>query len=797
MEGIMRRQTTAEESRRDGARGETPYRAPLTGRVARYAATNPKRVIAGWGVLLAATVGVIMLLLGSGLTTDVKYRASTPDSVAGVRLLEDKMTGPTKATEIIIVRSDSSKVTDPAFKTYVGDLAARIRGLGRSTVSSTATYYQTKDATQVSKDKHATLILVTLADEPGKAADYVDKLHTLLVNSQSGGFTTQQTGDASMGEAAMKLSASDLGRAEIFGMPAAMFILLIVFGAVVAAGMPLLLAGIAIMLAFGLTALVGTGYQVSVFAINVITMMGLAVGIDYTLFIISRLREERARGLSKIDAIVTTYSTAGRAIMFSGLTVMIAMLGMTVAPVDITISLGLGAILVVMSTLVAALVLLPAVLSLLGDRVNSLRIPGLARLHRRSDARGRFWEKLAHSIMRRPLPYLLIAAVVLIACATPTLLMKTGNLQAGAGTYPDRLYPKQGWNALDRQFSLGKAAPVQIVVDGQASSAAVQGTVKRLQASLAADGHFGPAQVSVGKAGDLTLINTGLTGDPAGDAAQAVVKHLRDDLIPAAVGSTDTKVYVTGTTGFVVDYLAFFNVWLPIAIVLVLALSFVLMLLAFRSIVIAAKTILLNLLSVGAAYGLMVLVFQKGVGAHLLGFNQVDRIEAWVPLVLFSMLFGLSMDYQVFLLSRIKERYDQTGDTREAVAHGIGRTAGIITGAAAIMVVVFAGVASGELVMFQQMGFGLAVAIFIDATIVRTILVPAAMELLGDWNWYLPRWLEWLPRVEIDGAAEAYEPEPQAQSELAPLPGVPAPEATPQATPAGGYVPAGAPSPGR
>ena len=382
--------------------------------------------------------------------------------------------------------------------------------------------------------------------------------------------------------------------------------------------------------------------------------------------------------------------------MFSGLTVMIAMLGMTVAPVDITISLGLGAILVVMSTLVAALVLLPAVLSLLDHRIDSLRIPGLARLHRRSEARGRFWEKLARSIMRRPLPYLLTAAILLIACATPTLLMKTGNLQAGAGTYPDRLYPKQGWNALDRQFSLGKAAPVQIVVDGQAGSKAVKDGVERLQASLVADGRFSPSQISANKAGDLILLTTGLTGDPAGDAAQAVVKHIRTDLVPVAFAGTHAKVYVTGTTGFVVDYLSFFNVWLPVAIVLVLALSFILMLLAFRSIVIAAKTIILNLLSVGAAYGLMVLVFQKGVGAHLLGFNQVDRIEAWVPLVLFSMLFGLLMDYQVFLLSRIKERYDQTGDTREAVAHGIGRTAGIITGAAAIMVVVFAGVASGE-----------------------------------------------------------------------------------------------------
>jgi len=233
----MKRHTTSGDTKGDGVRAER-HRAPLTGRVARYAAGNPKRVLAAWGVLLAATVGVIMLLLGSGLTTDVKYRASTPDSVAGIRLIENRMTGPTKATEIVIVRSETLKVADAGFRAYVGDLATRIQGLGPKMVAGTRTYYQTKDPTQLSKDGHATLIAVTLADEPGKAADYVDKLHALLVSSQSGGFTIQQTGDASMGKAAMQLSASDLGRAEIFGMPAAMFILLIVFGAVVAAGMP-------------------------------------------------------------------------------------------------------------------------------------------------------------------------------------------------------------------------------------------------------------------------------------------------------------------------------------------------------------------------------------------------------------------------------------------------------------------------------------------------------------------------------------------------------------------------------
>ena len=285
------------------------------------------------------------------------------------------------------------------------------------------------------------------------------------------------------------------------------------------------------------------------------------------------------------------------------------------------------------------------------------------------------------------------------------------------------------------------------------------------------DGSFGPAQVTPNKTGDLTLITTALAGDPAGEATQNVVKRLREDIVPQATGSLESKVYVTGNTAGVVDYLGFFDTWMPVALAVVLSLSFILLLVAFRSVVIPAQAIAMNLLSVGAAYGLMVLVFQKGVGAGLLGLTQVDTIEAWVPLFLFSLLFGLSMDYQVFLLSRIKERYDETGDTREAVAHGLGRTAGIITGAAAIMVCVFGGMATGELVMFQQMGFGLAVAVLIDATVVRTVIVPAAMELLGDRNWYLPSWLRVDPerqrrgpRLQGAGSERAGSPPPASRA---------------------------------
>jgi RND superfamily putative drug exporter len=370
---------------------------------------------------------------------------------------------------------------------------------------------------------------------------------------------------------------------------------------------------------------------------------------------------------------------------------------------------------------------------------------------RRAHGHEGFWERLSHSIMRRPVIWLAAAVTLMLLAASPILFMQTGNNAMTATGYPDDLYAKQGWDTLDRDFSLGKANPVQIVVDGPAGAGAVKDGVARLQAALKADGRFGAAQVAVSKAGDLTVLSAPLAGDPAAETTQDVIRQLRTSQVPAAFGATATQVYIAGTTAGVVDYLGFFDRWLPISMAVVLSLSFVLLLVAFRSVVIPAKAILMNLLSVAAAYGLLVLVFQLGVGADLLGFTQVDSIEAWVPLFLFALLFGLSMDYQVFLLTRIKERFDQTGDTREAVAHGIGRTAGIITGAAAIMVCVFGGMATGELVMFQQMGFGLAVAIFLDATVVRTIIVPAGMELLGDWNWYLPRWLAWLPDVSVEG----------------------------------------------
>jgi RND superfamily putative drug exporter len=730
----------------------------FTERLARGSALHPWRTIVIWLAVIVAAVLSMSSLLGSGLTSEMKQHGEQPDSAVAEQLLADRMTGDHRLTDFVIVQSADVTVDDPRYEAYVRDLAMQIMALGPSVVERAATYYHTGDPTMVSEDERSTLIPVVLAGDVDEALENSVTLQGVVQAGESDGFTLAQTGEASLNQMGNERAKSDMERAEILGVPIALIVLLLVFGAVLAAIMPLVLSVISIVLALVLAGLIGQLYPMNTFMLNILTMMGLAVGIDYTLFIISRYREERARGLEKVDAIAATGATANRAIFFSGMTVVLAMLGMAIVPVDITISMGAGVMLVVVTTLLTSLILLPAVMSLLGDRVNALRVPFIGRrAARQTEGREGVWEKLSHSIMRRPVVWLGTAVTVLLVAASPVLFMTTGSTGMTATGYPDDQYAKQGWDILDRDFSLGKANPVQFVIEAPSDRQSVQEGIARLEATLESDGRFGPVQTTFSPGRDLTVLSVALAGDPAGERTQQVIEELREQIVPAAFGAVAPDVYITGTTAGVVDYLGFFDFWLPVALAVVLSLSFVLLLVAFRSIVIPAKAILMNLLSVGAAYGLLVLVFQEGIGADLLGFTQVEAIEAWVPLFLFSLLFGLSMDYQVFLLSRIKERFDETGDTREAVAHGIGRTAGIITGAAAIMVCVFGGMATGELVMFQQMGFGLAVAIFIDATVVRTIIVPAGMELLGDWNWYLPRWLRWIPDVSVEG--HAYQPE--------------------------------------
>jgi RND superfamily putative drug exporter len=455
----------------------------------------------------------------------------------------------------------------------------------------------------------------------------------------------------------------------------------------------------------------------------------------------------------QLDAITASGATASRAVLFSGTAFVVAMFGLLLVPSSTMQSLAAGAILVGIVSVLAALTLLPALLGLIGDGVNRLRIPVVgSRSIEETNPEGRFWRRIVTVVQRSPTVSLVAAVALLLAAAAPVLGINVG--ARGVASLPDRFVSKQGFQELERSFPGATANPAQIVVANNAENPDVRNALRRLQRQLAVDPRFGQGRIAQSRSGEQALLTVPVRGDSADDAARSAVSDLRSHLIPAAFAGTDATVYVGGDTADNIDYIASVSDPAPYVFVFVLGLTLILLTIVFRSIVIAGTAVVFNLLSVGAAYGLLVLVFQHGVGAGLLGFTQADTIEAWVPLFLFSVLFGLSMDYQVFLLSRIRERYLESGDSREAVAWGVASTARLITGAALIIVVVFLGFAMGDLIMFQQMGFGVAVALLIDATIIRSVLVPAAMTLLGKWNWYLPKWLQWLPEVHIEGGGK-------------------------------------------
>ena len=749
--------------------------------LARGAAKRPWLTLGIWAAALLAAAAAIVLVLPGSLTAQYTF-LSNPGSKTGQSLLTSRMHVPQKANEVVVVRSATQTAADPAFRAAVLSLQARIAALGPGVVDSVGSAFRGGTPALISADRHTTILPIVMAGDLTQAEKNVDKVHAIVHAADGrGGFDTLITGTASIQSDFSQAAAHDLQRGEGIGLPIALIILLIVFGAVIAAGLPVVLALIAITLAVALTALLGQTFSVSVFAINMISMMGLATGIDYSLFIVSRYREERALGRDKIDALSVTGGTASRAVLFSGLTVVLALAGLLLVPTNIFASLAIGAIFVVSMSVLAALTLLPAVLSLLGDHIDSLKVPYLGRRLLANKAAGKpsALARVAQRAMRRPALALAVGVGVLLLCAYPALSMKTG--VSGVNTLPNSFQSKQAFGVLEKQFSAGQVSPVQVVVAGRVNTPAVRAGVARLRSELARDPAFGPVQYTVAKAGDLALLSVPVNGDATGKPALDKVAQIRSSYVPRAFGSSGARVYVTGQTAFNLDYINAVNSHFAWVIAIVLGLSFVLLLVAFRSIVIPLKAIVMNLLSVGAAYGLITLVSLKGVGATLFGFQHVGVVEQWVPLFLFSVLFGLSMDYQVFLLSRIKEKWDQTGDNSLAVTTGVNATAGIITGAALIMVAVFSGFAAGSLVMFQQMGFGLAVAVLLDATLIRTIMVPAAMKLLGKWNWYLPSWLEWLPHLSIEGApappTRAPEPdEPADQPEEPALRPIPADE---------------------
>jgi putative drug exporter of the RND superfamily len=704
----------------------------MTRRLATASARHPWRTVGAWVAAVVVSFGLIVFLLGDALTGEAE-QLNNPESEQAYELLGERLPAEPGefTTDVVLIRSDSLTVDQPAFQAKVDETVDRLR--------STPGVANVVDA-PAARSRQAVVIQAGLEDEV--AAENVTEV---LEAEDDETFDLNATGEWTVENDFAHLSQEDLEKGELqFGLPAALIILLLVFGAVVAGLVPLLLALVAILTALGLTALVGIAFDLSIFTVNMLSGMGLALGIDYSLFIVSRFREERSSGRDKLDAIAAAGTTASRAVLFSGVAFVIAMFGLLIIPNTIFRSLATGAILVGVTSVLAALTLLPAVLSLLGDRVNSLRIPVIGRgAERGTGAEGRFWGSIVRGVMRRPVVSLVVSVGVLLALALPLLEFQTG--EAGIRTMPDRFASKQGFLALEEEFGAGTTDDVQVVVDGEVA-VETHAAIRRLADEIEANPAFRQVEVGFYPDRNLAVIEAFPAGDSRDEQALDAVRELRETEIPG------TRVLVTGETAESIDYFALTERWLPILIIFVLSLSFILLTIAFRSVVVAATAIVLNLLSVGAAYGALILVFQKGFGNELLGFQKVDFIEAWVPLFLFAVLFGLSMDYTVFLLSRIRERYLQTGNNDLAVEHGIGSTARLITGAALIIIAVFSGFALGDLVAFQQMGFGVAISLLIDATIIRSVLLPAAMKLLGEWNWYLPSWLRWLPDFHVEGA---------------------------------------------
>jgi RND superfamily putative drug exporter len=732
---------------------------PSTGRIAGFSARHPWWVVGVWGLFLVlalfASPG-----LKSALTGDEMKFLNNPDSVKGQALLSQEMMGAATATETVLVHSDTATVDEPAYRQMVEKTTAAL--LAESgTVALAYNYYQAglfdPEAAEamVSADRHTTLIPVSFAGTSAKINENISGYLETVRAQSTGGFLVTTVGEASIEHEFTTIAEKDLTRAELIGLPITLLVLVFVFGALMAAGVSLALALVAIFVSTGVIALVGHFLPQSFFIVNVIMMIGLAVGIDYALFIIERYREERRQGLSKLDAITATGATASRAVLFSGGTVMLALLGLFIIPITTFRSLGAGALLVVGIAVLAMLTLVPALLSLLGDRVNW----PLVRWHRKKHDGERvhsgltvykgFWGKFTKGIMARPIVGVVLTVVILLAITAPAFMLKTG-APGGPETLPagER---RDAYELLVDNFPAGVLAPVQIAVEGD-RTAAVDGAIEALRTRMSASGDFATvAAVTWNQGENVALITAPLVMEADSPAAYAVIDGLRTEMIPAAFARQDVPVHVTGQTALDYDSVRLVNRLTPAVLAFILGLTFILLMVVFHSIVVPLNAIIMNLLSVGAAYGMLVLVFQKGIGHQLFGFKQTPTIESWVPIFLFCILFGLSMDYHVFLLSRIREHYDRTDRSREAVAVGLKATSRIITGAALIMVVVFSTFAAGNLVMLQQVGFGLAVAVLLDATLIRSVLVPASMALLGRISWYLPRALRRvLPRIRLE-----------------------------------------------
>ena len=699
----------------------------IAARMGRWSAQHRKLAICGWLAFIALA---IVLGGAAGIKELSDADAGTGESGRAVKMVAEA--GFESAdSESVIVQSKSLTSRSPQFRAALADLSRQL--------SRTAGVRNVRPP-KSSKDGHSALVDFDYAgsnvEGPLATVERVGRDHP--------GLFIAEFGEASADKALDDAVGTDFHRAEYFSIPLTLVILLVAFGALVAAGIPLALALSAVIASLSLLSVASQVFPADDAAESVILLIGLAVGVDYSLFYLRREREERAAGKGPEAALEAAAATSGRAVLFSGLTVLIAMAGMLLSGSNEIISVGIGAMLVVAVAVVGSLTALPALLSLLGDRVDRGRIPILHRL--RNGTEPRIWGAVLERVLRRPALAALLSAAPLVGLAVLALQLHT--VEPSFSSLPHSLGIVSTYERIQSTFP-GKPEPAHVVVRAKdVESPAVRAGIAALRERSPR-----PSEVHVNPAHTVAVVSVPLPGEGTDGVSIQALDDLRGNIVPATVGRVaGAEVAVGGTTAESKDFSELLRVHSPIVFAFVLGLAFLLMLAAFRSLVIAVKAVLLNLLSVGAAYGLLVVVFQHGVGESVLDFKSNGGVVSWLPLFLFVVLFGLSMDYHVFILARIREAVDRGLPTEEAVAESIKATAGTVTSAAVVMVAVFAVFATLSQMEMKQLGVGLASAILIDATIVRAVLLPATMKLLGKWNWYLPHWLEWMPRLSVEAA---------------------------------------------
>ena len=723
----------------------------IAARAGRWSAQHRKTAIVGWLVFVVAA-----FMVGKTIGTDNVEPGAAGAGESGAAQQATLDAFPKKSAGMVLIQGDPGSAGEAGFRAAVTDVVTRLRAID-SITAVTGPYGPGKEG-KISADRSSALVDYEIPGEFERAEEVVDEPLAAVAAAQveHPGLTIGEFGDASLTKEVMEKENSEIGKATMISLPFTLVILLFAFGALVAAGVPLLLAVTAILATMGLLGPVSQISPINPAVVHVVTLVGLAVGIDYSLFYIRRMREERRAGRSNEDALAIAAATSGRAVLVSGLTVMVAMAGMYFGGVSNFTAFATGTILVVAVAVLGSLTVLPAILSGLGDKLDRGRPPFVGRIKRRLGGVG-IWSRIVDRVLRRPLLAAVLSAGFLAVLAIPTLGMHTA--LPGIESYPRDVEAMKTYDRIQAQFPSESITAVVVVEADDVASAPVRTAIAELGEEAAArPGLFqGPAEVEVSPDETVAAVAFPIAGNGSNGPSNRALDALREEIVPATVGGIDgVEANVSGPTAAIRDFNETMTSHLPYVFGFVLIAAFLLLLVTFRSLVIPIKAIVLNLLSVAASYGVLVWLFQSGHGESLLGFESTGAITAWLPLFMFVILFGLSMDYHVLILSRIKELHDGGMGTRQAVAEGIKDTAGVVTTAALVMVGVFAMFAIVSNVELKQMGIGLAVAVMLDATVVRAVLLPATMSLLGERNWWLPRRLGGQPKSsrEASGPGE-------------------------------------------